>query len=135
MTENAPEVTALEAAAEQVRQQLGLAAYNEAAVRELDHFIEAQRTELAPNSSDREGVVTALGCFFGQCLVNTYHAEWAAGPDGTTGVGVANQLFFNPFYLVNEQLNNGQAASVTTFFRSVPQRLVAASGARKRWIS
>jgi hypothetical protein len=135
MTENAPEVTALQAAAEQVRQQLGLPAYNEAAVVELDHFIEVQRTELAPNSSDREGVVTALGCFLGQCLVNTYHAEWAAGPDGTTGVGLANQLFFNPFYLVNQQLNNGEAASVATFFRSVPQRLVAVSAARKRWIS
>jgi hypothetical protein len=135
MTENAPEVTALQAAAEQVRRQLGLPAYNEAAVLELDHFIEAQRADLPPGSPDREGIVTALGCFLGQCLVNTYRAEWAAGPDGTTGVGVANQLFFNPFYLVNEQLNSGAAASVAAFFRSVPQRLVAASGARKRWIS
>jgi hypothetical protein len=50
-------------------------------------------------------------------------------------VGLANQLFFNPFYLVNQQLNNGEAASVATFFRSVPQRLVAVSAARKRWIS
>jgi hypothetical protein len=132
MPENAPEVTALYTAAEQVRQQLGLAAYNEAAVRELDHFIEVQRTELPAHSPDREGIVTALGCFFGQCLVSTYHAEWAAGTDGSTGVGIANQLFFNPFYLVNQQLNNGEAASVAAFFRSVPQRLVHAAGARKR---
>ena len=135
MSENSPETAALLAAAEQVRQQLGLAAYNAAAVLELDHFIEAQRTELAPSSADREGVVTALGCFLGQCLVSTYRAEWAAGADGSTGVGLANQLFFNPFYLVNQQLNNGEAASVAVFFRSVPQRLVAAGGARKRWIS
>ncbi|QKG55434.1 hypothetical protein GKZ68_01525 [Hymenobacter sp. BRD128] len=118
-----------------MRQQLGLAAYNEAAVRELDHFIEAQRLELTPDSPDREGIVTALGCFLGQCLVSTYHAEWAAGPDGTTGIGLANQLFFNPFYLVHQQLNNGAAASVAAFFRSVPQRLVQAAGAKKRWIS
>ena len=135
MTQNAPEVTALQAAAEQVRQQLGLPAYNEAAVRELDHFIEVQRTELPADSPDREGIVTALGCFLGQCLVSTYRAEWAAGTDGSTGVGIANQLFFNPFYLVNQQLNNGEAASVATFFRSVPQRLVQAAGAKKRWIS
>ncbi|GAA4493469.1 hypothetical protein GCM10023172_02060 [Hymenobacter ginsengisoli] len=135
MSENAPEVSALQAAAEQVRQQLGLPVYNEAAVLELDHFIEVQRAELVPGSPDREGVVTALGCFLGQCLVNTYRAEWAAGPDGSTGVGLANKLFFNPFYLVNEQLNTGEAASVAAFFRSVPQRLVRASGARKRWIS
>ena len=135
MTENAPETTALLAAAEQVRQQLGLAAYNEAAVLELDRFITVQRTELPAHSPDREGVVLALGCFLGQCLVSTYRAEWAAGPDGTTGVGLANQLFFNPFYLVHQQLNSGEAASVAAFFRSVPQRLVAASAARKRWIS
>jgi hypothetical protein len=132
MTENAPEVTTLQAAAEQVRQQLGLVAYNEAAVRELDRFIAVQRAELPAYSPDREGIVTALGCFLGQCLVHTYHAEWAAGTDGTTGVGIANQLFFNPFYLVHQQLNNGEAASVAAFFRSVPQRLVAASAARTR---
>ena len=132
MTENAPEVTALHAAAEQVRQQLGLPAYNEAAVRELARFIAVQRAELAPGSPDRAGIATALGCFLGQCLVHTYHAEWAAGADGTTGVGLANQLFFNPFYLVHQQLNNGEAASVATFFRSVPQRLVAAGAARTR---
>ncbi|MDO7888097.1 hypothetical protein [Hymenobacter cheonanensis] len=132
MTENAPEVLALQAAAEQVRQQLGLAAYNEAAVRELDRYIAVQRAELPAHSPDREGIVTALGCFLGQCLVHAYHAEWAAGPDGSTGVGLANQLFFNPFYLVHQQLNNGEAASVAGFFRSVPQRLVAASAARAR---
>lgn len=135
MSENSPEVNALQAAAEQVRQQLGLTAFNADAVRELDHFIEAQRPELAPQSSERESVVMALGCFLGQCLVSAYHAEWAAGPDGSTGVGLANRLFFNPFYLVNQQLDRGAAASVAAFFQSVPQRLVGAAGARKRWIS
>jgi len=135
MPENAPEVTALHAAAEQVRQQLGLPAYNAAAVLELDHFLEVQRAGLPAQSADRTGLVTALGCFLGQCLVSTYHAEWAAGPDGSTGVGLANRLFFNPFYLVNQQLDNGSAASVAAFFASVPQRLVSAAGAKKRWIS
>ena len=135
MPENSSEVNTLRAAAEQVRQQLGLAAFNADAVRELDHFIEAQRLELAPPGSEREGIVAALGCFLGQCLVNAYHAEWAAGPDGSTGVGLANRLFFNPFYLVNQQLDKGAAASVAAFFQSVPQRLVGAAGARKRWIS
>ena len=135
MPENSSEVNALQAAAEQVRQQLGLAAFNAEAVRELDHFIEAQRAELAPQAGEREGVVAALGCFLGQCLVSAYHAEWAAGPDGTTGVGLANRLFFNPFYLVNQQFDRGTVASVAAFFQSVPQRLVGAAGARKRWIS
>ena len=135
MPDNSPEVNALQAAAEQVRQQLGLPAFNAEAVRELDRFIEVQRTELTPTNSEREGVVAALGCFLGQCLVSAYRAEWAAGPDGSTGVGLANRLFFNPFYLVNQQLDKGAAASVAAFFQSVPQRLVGAAGARKRWIS
>ena len=97
MPENSPETATLLAAAEQVRQQLGLAAYDAAAVLELDHFITVQRPELPAQSPDREGMVTALGCFLGQCLVSAYRAEWALGPDGTTGVGLANQLFLIPF--------------------------------------
>ncbi|WP_223651031.1 hypothetical protein [Hymenobacter psoromatis] len=135
MPENSSEVNALQAAAEQVRQQLGLAAFNAEAVQELDHFIEVQRVELAQQANEREGVVSALGCFLGQCLVSAYHAEWAAGPDGSTGIGLANRLFFNPFYLVNQQFDRGTVASVAAFFQSVPQRLVGAAGARKRWIS
>ncbi len=135
MPENSPEVNALQAAAEKVRQQLGLATFNADAVRELDHFIEAQRIELAAPGSEREGVVAALGCFLGQCLVSAYKAEWAAGPDGSTGVGLANRLFFNPFYLVNQQFDKGAAASVAVFFQTVPQRLVGAGAGRKRWIS
>ncbi len=135
MSDDTPEVTALQAAAEQVRQQLGLAAYDAAAVRELDHFIAVQRAELPAQSPDREGVVMALGCLLGQCLVSTYRGEWAAGADGHTGVGLANRLFFNPFYLVNQQLTIGPAASVAAFFESVPQRLAAAGKTRKRWIS
>ena len=131
--ENSPQVIALQAAAEQVRQQLQLAAYDAAAVRELDHFIEAQRTILS--EAERTGVVSALGCFLGECLVRTYGAEWAAGPDGTTGVGLANRFFFNPFHLVNTQLNEGQSASVAAFFGSVPARLAAPKPARKGWIS
>ncbi|MEJ7660408.1 MAG: hypothetical protein WKG07_12735 [Hymenobacter sp.] len=97
MSENSSEVNALQAAAEQVRQQLGLAAFNAGAVRELDHFIEAQRLELASPGGEREGVVAALGCFLGQCLVSAYKAKWAAGPDGSTGVGLANRLFSTRF--------------------------------------
>ena len=132
MPENSPETAALQAAAEQVRQQLGLPAFDAAAVLELDHFIEAQRAGLPAPAAEREGIVTALGCLLGQCLVSVYRAEWAAGPDGSTGVGLAGQLFFNPFYLVNQQLSRGEPASVAAFFRSVPQRLAAAGGARKR---
>ena len=133
MVEIAPETAALQLAAEQVRQQLNLPAYDAAAVAQLSHFIEAQRGQLS--GAEREGFVTGLGCFLGECLVRSYHAGWAAGRDGSTGVGLAGRLFFNPFYLVNQQLEKGLAASVTVFFASVPQRLVAAGSGRKQWIS
>ena len=127
------QVVALQTAAEQVRQQLKLPAFDAAAVAELARFIEAQRGQLP--AAEREGVVMALGCFLGQCLVQTYRGEWALGPDGTTGVGLADRFFFNPFQLVNTQLNEGETASVAAFFASVPGRLASPPPARKRWIS
>ena len=107
MSESNPH-EALQAAAEQVRQQLKLPAFDAAAVTHLAIFIEAQRGQLP--TAQREGLVTALGCFLGQCLVENFGAEWAKGPDGSTGVGLADRLFFNPFYLVNQQLNEGERA-------------------------
>jgi hypothetical protein len=132
MDEKSP-LDSLLAAAEQVRQQLGLKAFDAEGVAHLANFIEAQRTQLGP--AEREGVVMALGCFLGQCLVQVYRGEWAAGPDNTTGVGIANRFFFNPFQLVNAQLNEGESASVAAFFASVPGRLAAPVAPRKGWIS
>ena len=88
-------VAALVAAAEAVRQQLHVNQYDAAAVQLLAEFIEAQRTTV--KEADRQGVITALGCFLGQCLVTEYGGEWAKGPDGSTGVGLNGTSFFNPF--------------------------------------
>lgn len=121
------------AAAEQVRQQLNIKTFGAEGAAHLANFIQAQRGILAP--AEREGVVMALGCFLGQCLVEGYGGEWGTGPDGSTGVGFDERLFFNPFYLVNEQLNKGETASVAAFFASVPARRKALPAARKRWIS
>lgn len=133
MPNPSPQALALTAAAEDVRQQLQLAGFAGADVPHLSHFIDAQRRTLAP--AEREGFITAAGCYLGECLVRTYQGEWAAGPDGTTGVGLAGQLFFNPFYLVKEQLDKGAAASVAAFFASVPWRVASLSAARKDKIS
>ena len=133
MTSPDSSAAALQAAAEQVRTQLRLPFYNAEAVAHLARFIEAQRAALP--AAQREAVATALGCFLGQCLVAVYGGEWAKGSDGTTGVGLAERFFFNPFHLVNQQLNEGERASVATFFASVPQRLAAPPAVRKRWIS
>ncbi|MDO7846512.1 hypothetical protein Q5H92_09105 [Hymenobacter sp. M29] len=129
------------AAAEQVRQQLNLKAFDAEGVAHLDNFIKAQRDSFIEAQRDslpaaeREGVVMALGCFLGQCLVQVYRGEWGTGKDGTTGVGLGGRFFFNPFYLVDAQLNEGESASVAAFFASVPQRLKSPPAARKSWIS
>ncbi|GAB2861905.1 hypothetical protein [Hymenobacter ruber] len=134
MSEPTPSpLDSINAAAEQVRQQLNLKAFDAESVAHLDNFIQAQRGILG--AAERPGVVLALGCFLGQCLVEVYRGEWGTGKDGTTGVGLGGRFFFNPFYLVDAQLNEGESASVAAFFASVPQRLKTPPAARKAWIS
>ena len=133
MSDQSAEAIALTTAAEQVRQQLRLPGYGTEAVTHLSHTIDAARASLAP--AERTDFITAVGCYLGECLVRTYQGEWAAGPDGTTGVGMAGQLFFNPFFLVKEQLDKGSTASVAGFFASVPWRLADRQAAGKDKIS
>ena len=130
---NPAPLDSINAAAEQVRQQLQLKAFDAEGVAHLANFIQAQRGRLG--AAERPGVVLALGCFLGECLVRAYGGEWATGKDGSTGVGLASRFFFNPFHLVDAQLNEGESASVAAFFASVPQRLQAPAAARKGWIS
>ena len=70
-----------------------------------------------------------------RALVQVYRGEWGTGRDGTTGIGLAGRYFFNPFHLVDAQLNEGESASVAAFFASVPSRLKAPPAVRKAWIS
>ena len=132
MTKASP-LDAIQVAAEQVRAQLKLPAFDAEGVAHLANFIQAQRGQLG--AAERPGVIMALGCFLGQCLVQVYRGEWGTGSDGTTGVGLATHFFFNPFHLVDAQLNEGESASVAAFFASVPARLRTRPAVRKAWIS
>lgn len=121
----------LRQAAEAVRQQLQTADFDEAGVQRLAAFIEEQRPQLTRDNI--QGVVMALGAFLGQCLVQGHQGEWASGPDGTTGVGFRGTRFYNPFYRVMLQLDNGLKDSVADFYASVPQRL-AEPLPKRSWI-
>ncbi|WP_400192172.1 hypothetical protein [Hymenobacter sp. B81] len=121
----------LQQAAEAVRQQLEVNAFDEAAVQRLEAFIEEQRPLLTPQTT--QGVVVALGAFLGQCLVEGFQGEWASAPDGTTGIGVRGDLFFNPFFRVAMQLEKGLSESVTAFYASMPARL-AEPPKKRSWI-
>ncbi|RZK40753.1 MAG: hypothetical protein EOO57_02220 [Hymenobacter sp.] len=129
MPDQSSEALALTNAAHQVREQLQLPGFGAEAVAHLSRIIDAQRPILT--AAEQTDFYTAAGCYLGECLVRTYRGEWAAGPDGTTGVGIAGQLFFNPFYLVKEQLDKGSVASVAAFFASVPWRLAGQAAAQK----
>ncbi|MCC3158102.1 hypothetical protein LJ737_12710 [Hymenobacter sp. 15J16-1T3B] len=121
----------LQQAAEAVRQQLQVDDFNEAGVQRLAAFIEEQRPLLSRDNV--QGVVLALGAFLGQCLVQAYQGEWASGPDGTTGVGFLGTRFFNPFYRVMLQFDNGLQDSVADFYASIPARL-AEPPPKRSWI-
>ncbi|SNR67740.1 MULTISPECIES: hypothetical protein [Hymenobacter] len=125
-------LAALRTAAESVRQQLQVNAFDAFAVQRLAEFIEGQRASI--KAPEEEGVIMGLGCFLGQCLVDTYGGTWAKGPDGTTGIGINRTTFFNPFYRVAQHLRRGESESVVTFFAQIPDRL-AATPTRKNWIS
>lgn len=124
-------LTALRAAADAVRQQLQVNSFDAAGVQRLSEFIETQRAQLP--AASREGVINALGCFLGECIAQTYQGEWATGPDGTTGIGLRNKLFLNPFYHVEQQLKHGTAKSVKAFFEQIAARLEVEIP-RKNWI-
>ena len=111
----------LQQAADAVRQQLPATDFDAAGVQRLAAFIEEQRPQLSRDNI--QGVVMALGAFLGQCLVQGYQGEWASGPDGTTGVGFQGTRFYNPFYRVMLQFDNGLQDSVADFYASIPQRL------------
>ncbi|OON67466.1 hypothetical protein [Hymenobacter sp. CRA2] len=130
MTDENP-LAQLQEAAESVRRQLQVPAFDEAAVQRLAAFIEEQRPLL--KRENIQGVVVALGSFFGQCLVDGYQGEWGSGPDGTTGVGFQGTRFYNPFYRVMLQFDNGLKESVADFYASIPQRL-AEPLPKRNWI-
>lgn len=121
----------LHQAAEAVRQQLQTADFDAAGVQRLADFIEEQRPQLSRDNI--QGVVMALGAFLGQCMVQGYQGEWASGPDGTTGVGYQGTRFYNPFYRVMLQFDNGAQDSVADFYASIPQRL-AEPLPKRSWI-
>ncbi|GAA4372310.1 hypothetical protein [Hymenobacter koreensis] len=122
----------LRTAAEAVRQQLNVPAFDAVAVRALMDFIEQQRHGIEPAA--REGVVNALGCFLGECIIRTYGGRWETNESGLVGVQLGAHTFVRPFVHVDRQLTHGLAESVDGFYLSVPDRLKQQPAPRKTWI-
>ncbi|GAB2957429.1 hypothetical protein GCM10027048_24960 [Hymenobacter coalescens] len=122
----------LRAAAEAVRQQLNVPAFDEAAVQVLTDFIEKQREALG--SADRPNVVNALGCFLGECIIRAFGGSWQHNAAGVMGIQLGAHTFVRPFEHVDRQLTHGLTESVVGFYQSVPERLSAQPTRRLTWI-
>ncbi|MGY2133559.1 hypothetical protein ACW9KT_15120 [Hymenobacter sp. HD11105] len=123
----------LRSAAEAVRQNLNIASFDELAVRRLAEFIDRERAGI--NYEAKAGVVNALGCFLGECIIRSFGGYWHRDASGLVGVQIAGCTFVNPFSYVERQLVHGADEAVMVLFYSLPTRLVAAATPRRRtWI-
>ncbi|KUG09425.1 hypothetical protein [Solirubrum puertoriconensis] len=122
----------LRAAAEAVRQQLNVSAFDEAAVQILAEFIEKQRQDIG--DADKPNVVNALGCFLGECIIRAFGGQWIHNEAGVVGIQLGAHTFVRPFEHVDRQLTHGLAESVSGFYQSVPSRLSVQPARRLTWI-
>jgi hypothetical protein len=100
------------------REHLGVdIGYDEAGVRWLDGYIQRQH-ELGAHS-DREGLVSTLGSYLGECIVHCYGGSWCE-QEGRWCVRFDDQNTAFPFAKVAKQLENGQEDSVLSFFQIIP---------------
>lgn len=59
-------------AAKQLHQTVG---YSEAGVRWLDGYIQQQHEQ--GDAANREGLVSTLGSFLGECIIHNFGGQWA----------------------------------------------------------
>lgn len=120
----------LRAAAEAVRQNLNISSFDERAVRELAKFIEEQRNTVP--SAEQPGVINALGCFLGECLIRTFGGHWHRDMSGQVSVQLQSRNRVNPFNPVERQLLHGVADAVVAVFQEAAVPPV--STLRRTWI-
>lgn len=90
--------------------------FDEQGVAWLDGYIERNREAWA---SDVDGLVSPLGSYLGECIVQTYGGDWAE-VDGRIGVRFDEQNAAFPFSKVRKQIENGPEDSVHSFFTAIP---------------
>ena len=93
--------------------------YDEAGVRWLDGFIQGQHEQGDPGL--RDGLISPLGSYLGQCIVKTFGGRWHW--DGENwGVAFSDGNAAMPFNKVAKQLAYGHEGgdSVMTFFTAIP---------------
>lgn len=122
MADDLPMVDRIRANAEMVvsvaAKQLGAAVgYDEAGVRWLDGYIQRQHEQ--GNPANREGLVSTLGSFLGECIIRTFGGQWAE-VEGSWCVRFDDRNAAYPFAKVGKHLEQGAEDSVLSFFTVIP---------------
>jgi hypothetical protein len=91
--------------------------FDETGVRWLDGYIRHQHEQGDP--ANREGLVSRLGSYLGECIVQSYGGAWAE-VDGSWCVRFDERNAACPFAKVGKQLECGAEDSVLSFFTLIP---------------
>lgn len=114
-----------DAAVMQMRDMSGLAdfGYNAAGVAWVDGFIERQRVNRELAEDTMEGLVTVLGAYFGQCIIENYGGVWRDIENEWCVVFAGRKIVY-PFSLVADQFdatdNSHGIAALYATFANVP---------------
>lgn len=108
----------LENLAESVRTQLNLK-YNGESVLFIEGFIERNKDRIS--KEERNGFISSLGSFIGQCIIENYGGQWQVdNEEGSVAVAfdVNNKVY--PFAKISKQFDNGLEDSVYSFYSLIP---------------
>ena len=100
------------------RNQLNVnVSFDKIAVEWLDGYVIRQHEQ--GNPDNLEGLISTLGSFFGECIVQTYGGYWFEGEHGwCVRFNEKNAVF--PFAKIEKQLRNGSEDSVLSMFETIP---------------
>jgi len=86
--------------------------YDATGVRWLDGYIDRNRAVLKENPKFQEGA----GCFFGECIRETFGGKWVQHPDYGWGVKNDRGSYVFPFNKVMKHVSNEDGDSILGLF-------------------
>ncbi|MEO0559803.1 MAG: hypothetical protein AAF170_16660 [Bacteroidota bacterium] len=91
--------------------------FDRAAVEWLDGYVTRQHDHGDPDNV--KGLVSALGSFLGECIVQTYGGEWVEDAHDW-GIRFDEQNAVFPYAKVEKHLRHGPEDSLLSFFDTIP---------------
>ena len=95
--------------------------FNEPSVKWLEGYIERQRAN-NPDSDFVENLSSVLGCFLGECIIQTYGGEWSDNEQYGLCVALNHGNAAFPLAKVQKQFDNGVDGGdgIYSFFATIP---------------